>query len=271
MPWPQLAARAYWLVFPVAFLAVAVWESRSPTRALLVREERRWSRHAAVMAIGFGLAAGLYRISPAVMAAGVADSRFGVLNKAWLPVALRWVLAILLLDLVRYVVHVAHHAVPLLWRVHQVHHSDPDLDVSTGVRFHPIEVILTQGAHLAAIGLSAPPVGAVVVTELLLACQSVFSHANSTLPGWAKRLVLVWVTPDMHRIHHSDQPREQNRNFGDLFPWWDRLFRTYVPAPATGVEALRPGLDGLQNDRSLDLAFMLALPFRRRSEASLRL
>jgi sterol desaturase/sphingolipid hydroxylase (fatty acid hydroxylase superfamily) len=265
MTWLHLAARTYWLVFGAAFLGVAVWESRSPARPLSMREERRWGRHAAMMALGFALTLALFRISPVVMALAVADSRLGVLNTPWLPVAARWALAILALDLVRYGLHVAHHAVPLLWRVHQVHHSDPDLDASTGVRFHPIEVIVTQGAYLAAIALVAPPVGAVVVTELLFAFQSVFSHANASLsPRVERPASLVWVTPAIHRVHHSDQAREHGSNYGDLFPWWDRLFHTYLPAPADGVANLRPGLDGFQNDRSLDLAFMLALPFRKR-------
>ena len=267
MPWIQMEGRAYWLVFVGAFMAVAVWESCRPTRSLSVREERRWSRHAVVATIGFVLTAGLYRVTPAVMAAAVAGNNIGLLNKGWLPVAARWILAIVALDLVRYGVHVAHHAFPLLWRVHQVHHSDPDLDASTGARFHPIELIVTQGAYLGAIGICAPPVGAVLLVELLFCFQSFFAHANSSLPARVEKAVrLVWVTPDMHRIHHSDQRREQATNFGDLFPWWDRFFRTYVAAPAAGIGGMRPGLEGFQNDRSLDVSFMLKLPFRRQSE-----
>ncbi len=153
---------------------------------------------------------------------------------------------------------------PLLWRVHQVHHSDPDLDASTGARFHPIEMIATQGAYLAAIALCAPPVGAVVLMELLFVFQSFLSHANASLPRPLESLLRpLWITPDVHRIHHSDQALEQRRNFGDLFPWWDRLFRTYLASPASGIANLRPGLEGFQNDRSLGLGFMLKLPFLR--------
>ncbi len=267
MPWIQWEGRAYWLVFVGAFMAVAVWESYRPALALSVREERRWSRHAVIAAVGFVMSAGLYRVTPVFAAAAVAGSKFGLLNKAWLPVAARWILAVAALDLVRYGVHVAHHAVPLLWRVHQVHHSDPDLDASTGARFHPIELIVTQGAYLAAIAACAPPVGAVLLTELLFCFQSFFSHANSTLPARVeKALRFLWVTPGMHRIHHSDRRREQGSNFGDLFPLWDRIFRTYVAAPIAGIEGMRPGLEGFQNDRSLDVSFMLRLPFRRAPE-----
>ncbi len=264
MPWIPWAGRAYWLVFVGGFLVVAVWESYRPARILSAREERRWSRHAVIAAVGFVLTAGLYRVSPVFMAAAVAGSTGGLLNQAWLPVAARWVLAVAALDLVRYGVHVAHHAVPLLWRVHQVHHSDPDLDASTGLRFHPIELILTQGAYLAAVAICAPPVGAVLLTELLFCFQSFFSHANASLPArLEKALRFVWVTPEMHRIHHSDQKREQRSNFGDLFPWWDRVLGSYVAMPAGGLLGLRPGLEGFQNDRSLGVSFMLKLPFRR--------
>jgi sterol desaturase/sphingolipid hydroxylase (fatty acid hydroxylase superfamily) len=259
-------------VFAVAFVAVAAWESRRPARPLSVRETRRWSRHALVLAIGIAVTAVVYRISPVVLAAGMRGSAFGALNRPWLPAAAGWILAILLLDLVRYAAHRAHHAMPLLWRVHQVHHSDPDLDVSTGTRFHPIEMVVTQGVHLGAIALLAPPVGAVVVVELLIAMQSVLSHANASLPAWLERpLLLFWVTPGMHRIHHSDEVRDQNANFGDLFPWWDRLFGSYVPAPAAGAASLRPGLLGYQSDASVGIGFLLGLPFfSRASEPSPR-
>jgi sterol desaturase/sphingolipid hydroxylase (fatty acid hydroxylase superfamily) len=264
MPWAQIEGRAYWIVFVGAFLAVATWESYSPVRTLSVREGRRWGGHALVAALGFVLTTALYRVSPAVMAVLVTGNRFGLLNRGWLPVAVRWVLAVLVLDLVRYVVHVAHHTIPVLWRVHQVHHSDPDLDASTGARFHPIEMVVTQGAYLAAIAFCAPPVGAVVLVELLFTLQSFLSHANASLPRPIETFLCpLWITPDLHRIHHSDQPLEQRRNFGDLFPWWDRLFRTYAAAPAGGTGGLRPGLEGFQNDRSLDVSFMLKLPFRR--------
>lgn len=266
MPWIPLAGRAYWVAFVGGFLAVALWETRRPLLKLSVQEARRWGRHALLLAIGTGLTAVLFRLSPVVAAAAAADSQIGLLNRPWLPVAARWALAIAVLDLVRYGTHWAHHAMPLLWRVHRVHHSDPDLDASTGVRFHPIEMAVTQGAHLAAIGLCAPPVGAVVLAELLLCVQTFFVHANSSLPEKLDRAVrLLWITPNMHRIHHSDQVREQGSNFGDLFPWWDRLFRTYVGAPAAGIAGLKPGLVGFQSDARLGVGFMLKLPFRRQA------
>jgi sterol desaturase/sphingolipid hydroxylase (fatty acid hydroxylase superfamily) len=263
MPWIRIESGAYWFLFVASFLGVAIWESFRPKSNLRVRAERRWSRHGVVLIVCTVITFGLYRVSPVIMAAAVADSRFGLLNKSWLPFPARCILAILVLDLVKYALHWAHHSVPFLWRVHQVHHSDPDFDVSTGLRAHPIEMIIVQGANLAAVAILAPPLLAVLIAELTNCFQSFFGHANASLPGWAEKpLRWVLVTPDMHRIHHSEEVREQSRNFGGVFPWWDRLLRTYLAAPAAGQGRMIVGLKGCQNDQSLDLAFMLSQPFR---------
>jgi sterol desaturase/sphingolipid hydroxylase (fatty acid hydroxylase superfamily) len=263
MPWIRIESGAYWFLFVASFIGVAIWESFRPKGDLRVPAERRWSRHGVLLIMCSVISVGLYRVSPVIMAAAVAGSRFGVLNKPWLPFPARCILTVLVLDLVRYTMHRANHAVPFLWRVHQVHHSDPDFDVSTGLRAHPIEVILMQGANLAAVAILAPPLLAVLIAELTSCFQSFFGHANASLPGWAEKpLRWVFVTPDMHRIHHSEQVWEQSRNLGDAFPWWDRLFRTYLAAPAAGQGGMIVGLKGFQNDRSLDLAFVLLQPFR---------
>ena len=168
----------------------------------------------------------------------------------------------------KYTMHWAHHAVPFLWRVHRVHHSDPDFDVSTATRVHPIEVVLSQGAYFAVIAIFAPPVAAVLVAELVSCFQSFFGHANASLPGWVEKpLRALFYTPDLHRIHHSEEIGEQSRNFGDIFPWWDRLFRTYLAAPAAGQERIVVGVKGYQDQDSLGVAFMLAQPFLRERNA----
>jgi len=209
----------------------------------------------------------LYRISPVVMAANFSGSKFGLLNKPWIPLVVRCVVAILALDLVRYTTHRLSHTVGPLWRLHQVHHSDPDFDVSTALRVHPIEVVLMQGAYLLAVALLAPPVIAVLIAELGSILQSFFSHANASLPRWVdKPLRALFVTPDMHRIHHSEEVAEQFKNLSDIFPWWDRLFGTYLDAPAAGLEGIVTGLKGYQNDKSLGIGFMLAQPFRNNIE-----
>lgn len=266
MHWIRIESAAYWFSFVGAFLACAVWESLRPKRDTNATE-RRWGKHGAILILCTVATMALYRISPVVMAANMSGSRFGILNKPWLPFLVRCVVAILALDLVRYTTHRLSHAVGPLWRVHQVHHSDPDFDISTALRVHPIEVVLTQGAYLLAVAVLAPPVVAVLIAELGSVLQSFFSHANASLPCWVdKPLRAVFVTPDMHRIHHSEVVGEQFKNLSDVFPWWDRLFGTYAEAPAAGDEGIVTGLKGFQNATSLGISFMLAQPFRKNVE-----
>jgi len=264
VPWDRIESYSYWILFVATFLAVAVWESFRPRRELSVAPGQRWSRHGLVLIVCTVVSVGLYRASPVVVAVAFAGNRYGLLNKPWIPFAGRCVLAILLLDFVKYAMHWAFHSVSFFWRVHRVHHSDPDFDVSTAARVHPIEVVALQGASLAAIAIFAPPVIGVLIAELLSAVESFFGHANASLPGWVdKPLRLVFVTPDMHRIHHSEEVREQYRNYGDCFPWWDRLFQTYLDQPAAGPQKMVVGLKGYQNDASLGVGFMLRQPFLR--------
>ena len=262
MPWVRIESYTYWILFVTAFLGVAVWESFRPKRQLSGTPQRRWGSHGMILIVCTVISVGLYRVSPVIVAASFADNRFGVLNKPWLPFVGRCILAVLLLDFVKYATHWAFHAVPFLWPVHRVHHSDPDFDVSTATRVHPIEVVLTQGAYFGVIAIFAPPVIGVLAAELIGAFQSFFEHANASLPGWAEQRVRsLLVTPDMHRVHHSEEVGEQFKNFGEIFTWWDRLFRTYLAAPAAGEDGIVVGLKGYQNDASLGVAFMLTQPF----------
>ena len=224
---------------------------------------RRWGSHAVVFTVS-SLASGvIFRVSGVVVAAMVAGGRFGVLNRMWLPWGLRFVAAVALLDLVRYLTHRAFHAVGFLWRIHEVHHSDPDYDVSTAVRFHPFELMLDQAVFLAAVAILTPPVAAVFASELLTTAMNFFAHANGSLPRWAER-VLGWgiITPGIHRIHHSEEITDQSRNFGQSFCCWDRLFGTFQEpirgrVYVTGIKELRDG-------HSLGIGFMLRSPFERR-------
>jgi sterol desaturase/sphingolipid hydroxylase (fatty acid hydroxylase superfamily) len=267
MPWPRIEADAFWIVFAAGFLLVGIWESIHPFRNLSAGVARRWGGNGTVVVAASILSLLLFRASPTMVAIAVANSRFGLLNKSWQPYWMRFAFAIILLDLLKYAVHRSFHAIPFLWRVHHVHHSDPDLDLSTGARTHPIEVILIEGASLAAVAILAPPAAAALTVGLLSMAQSFFSHANSSLPGWLENpLRQVLVTPDMHRIHHSEEVPEQSKNFADTFSWWDRLFHTYLEAPAAGQDRIRVGLKGFQNNESLNPAFMLLHPFRRQEE-----
>jgi sterol desaturase/sphingolipid hydroxylase (fatty acid hydroxylase superfamily) len=176
----------------------------------------------------------------------------------WLAV----LLAVVLLDLVIYLQHVMVHAVPMLWRLHMVHHADLDFDVSTGVRFHTIEVLLSMGIKGAAILLLGPPAVGVLAFEVLLNATSMFSHGNVQLPAPLDRLLrLVVVTPEMHRVHHSIHPAETNSNFGFNMPWWDYLFGTYRAQPAAGHEEMTIGLSQFRAERVERLDVMLVLPF----------
>jgi sterol desaturase/sphingolipid hydroxylase (fatty acid hydroxylase superfamily) len=264
MSWLRTEGGAFWFVFVAAFLSVAAWESLRPRRELTESLERRWGKHSLLLLVSFAVSAVLVPTSPMLMAASVAGSRYGLLNKPWAPFAARWILAVLILDLVKYAAHRALHSVHLLWRVHQVHHSDREFDVSTSVRAHPIEVILFQGASLAAIAVLAPPLGAVLAAELMSVFESFFSHANASLPAWLQRcLGAFFYTADTHRIHHSVDVGMQNSNFGDIFPWWDRLFGTYLPPFDPGEDRVLIGLEEFQNGEPSGVAFMLKQPFIR--------
>src|SRR5262249_29775306 len=188
---------------------------------------------------------------------------WGWLNRTTMPDELAVLLAVVVLDFAIYLQHVLFHAVPVLWRLHRVHHADLDVDVTTGIRFHPLEILLSLGIKMGVVvALGAPPV-AVVVFEVLLNATSLFNHGNVRLPGWLDRLLrLVLVTPEMHRVHHSSDPRETNSNFGFNLPWWDLLLGTYRAQPKAGHEGMGIGLEEFRDERVADrLDGMLALPF----------
>jgi sterol desaturase/sphingolipid hydroxylase (fatty acid hydroxylase superfamily) len=170
---------------------------------------------------------------------------------------------ILLLDLAIYLQHVLFHAVPGLWRLHRMHHADLDFDATTGLRFHPLEILMSMAIKLAVVGsLGAPPV-AVLVFEIILNAAALFNHSNLRLPAGVDRaLRLVLVTPDMHRVHHSSDPRETNSNYGFSVPWWDRLMGTYIAQPAKGHEGMEIGIEQFRTPRDLWLDRMLVQPVR---------
>ncbi len=196
-------SNAYWICFVAAFLAVAAWESLQPKRELTGPAGRRWRNHGALLVVGAVISALLIRVSPVVLAVMVANSRFGLLNKTWMPWLLRCALAVVLLDLLQYWIHWGFHHFPWLWRVHQVHHSDPDYDVSTAARFHPVELLWSTGIHLGGVALLAPPPEAVVVAGLVTVILNFSAHANASFPDWTEKIVRrAFITPDLHRIHH---------------------------------------------------------------------
>ena len=202
-----------------------------------------------VLAVGFALQA--------------EERGWGLLNSFDVPFALALPMSLLVLDLAIYLQHVLLHAVPVLWRLHRVHHADLEFDVTTGLRFHPIEIMLSMGIKLAVVASLGAPAIAVLIFEVLLNATSMFNHSNVRLPlGLNRALRWIVVTPDMHRVHHSIHPDETNSNFGFNLPWWDRLLGTYRAQPRDGHEGMDIGIDQFRTPRDLWLDRMLMQPLR---------
>jgi sterol desaturase/sphingolipid hydroxylase (fatty acid hydroxylase superfamily) len=249
--------------FGGVLLLMALWEVLAPRRRLTVGRPWRWCSNLGMVALDTLLARLLVPLGAMGMAALAEELGWGLLNNVPLPAWLAVVLAVIVLDLVIYLQHVLFHAMPLLWRLHLVHHADLDFDATTGVRFHPVEILLSLGIKMGAVVLLGAPALAVLLFEVLLNATSVFSHGNVRLPAWLDRaLRLVVVTPEMHRVHHSIHPQETNSNFGFNLAWWDYLFGTYRPQPADGHEGMTIGLEQIRDERRADrLHWMLLLPF----------
>lgn len=245
---------------------MALWEGLAPRRARSVPRGRRWPGNLGVVVIDT-IAVRILFPTATVGVAMIAEARgWGLLNLVDLPLWLEIGAALVLFDLLIYAQHVLFHAVPVLWRLHRMHHSDPDLDVTTGIRFHPIEILLSMGIKIAAVVLLGAPAVAVLAFEVLLNATTMFNHANVRLPGAIDRLLRrLLVTPDMHRVHHSAAPAERNSNYGFNLPLWDRLFGTYKAQPAAGHDTMTIGTGGAHEAADLRLAGMLMQPFRARA------
>ncbi len=255
-------------VFAVVFIVMAVVEFAWPKRKLIASKGRRWFTN-----IGISVTAGLLirlmtmAVVPiaAVTAAFYAeDHEYGLLNQVSWPAWVKVVVSLVLLDLAIWAQHLASHKIPVLWRLHKVHHADRDIDVTTAVRFHPIEIALSMLWKIVVVmALGAPPL-AVFLFEVILNACAMFNHANVALPRWADAILrLVVVTPDMHRVHHSVLQREHDSNYGFNLSLWDRLFRTYTAQPKGGHQGMTIGLTSYQSAEPSKLGWSLILPFRR--------
>ena len=250
--------------FLVVFAVVGLWEVVAPRRALTTSRALRWTSNLGVVALNTLLLRLVFPLAAAGMAAFATANGWGLLNHFQVPLWLAVPIAMIAMDFVIWLQHVMVHAVPALWRLHRVHHTDLDYDVTTGSRFHPIEIGLSMLIKFATITVLGPPVLAVVIFEVLLNATAMFNHGNIRLPGSLDR-VLRWlvVTPDMHRVHHSVEDDETNSNFGFNLPWWDRLFGTYRDQPRAGHEAMTIGIHGHRDPSEVArLDGMLLLPFR---------
>ena len=256
-PFVRLAA------FGGILAAMVVWEFLAPRRDERIGRWARWPSNIGVVVLDTVLVRLLFPIG-AVGLAMLAESRgWGLLNAFDIPAWAAIPVGVILLDLAIYLQHVLFHAVPALWRLHRMHHADLEFDFTTGIRFHPIEILLSTGIKLAVVAALGTPAVAVLIFEILLNATSMFNHGNVELPARLDR-VLRWivVTPEMHRVHHSIKPRETNSNFGFNLPWWDCLFGTYRDQPEAGHVGMSIGIEQFRDAREQRLDRMLTQPFR---------
>lgn len=249
--------------FIAVFVAMALWELAAPRRRSLLGRQRRWPHNLGLLLVD--IVAVRVLVPGAAIAVAIAGEAndWGLLNAVTLPSWIALPLAIAFLDLVIYFQHVTFHAVPALWRLHRVHHADQDFDVTTGTRFHPIEILISTAVKCAAVAAIGAPALAVLVFEVLLNATAVFNHANARVPLAVDRwLRWIVVTPDMHRVHHSINYNESSSNFGFNAPWWDRLFGTYRAQPAVGHEAMVIGVDAFRDPEDQRLDQLLVQPWR---------
>ena len=243
--------------------AMAAWEVVAPRRALSQSKAVRWYSNLGVVALNALVLRAVLPMAPLAVAGLAAERGWGVLNLVETPPWLAVVLALVVLDFAIYLQHVLFHAVPALWRLHRMHHADLDFDVSTGLRFHPIEILLSALIKMAVVVLVGAPALAVLAFEVVLNATSMFNHGNVRLPAALdRRLRWLVVTPDMHRVHHSIAAEETNSNFGFSLPWWDRLLGTYRAQPAAGHPGMTIGIEMFRDPGALHLHRMLVQPFR---------
>jgi sterol desaturase/sphingolipid hydroxylase (fatty acid hydroxylase superfamily) len=244
------------------FAAMAAWELAAPRRRLTRSKAVRWYSNLGIVVLNTVLARIVFPLAPVAVAIVAAERGWGIFNVIDIPPGLAIVAAVVILDFAIYLQHVMVHAVPMLWRLHRMHHADLDFDVTTGARFHPVEILLSIAIKMAVIVLIGAAPVAVLIFEVVLNATSMFNHSNVALPlGLDRVLRLFVVTPDMHRVHHSELPFETNSNFGFNLPWWDRLFGTYRNQPEKGHDAMTIGIDLFRDPGDLHLPKMLAQPF----------
>lgn len=244
------------------FLTMAIWEITAPRRKFSVSRKERWFNNLGIVMIDTLALRVLLPTTAVGIAMTAGQAGWGLFNYLHIPEPVSVILAVVFLDLIIYFQHLMFHATPLLWRLHMVHHADLDLDLTTGLRFHPIEIIISMLIKMTVIAALGPPVVSVLIFEILLNGTAMFNHGNIRMPSAFDRLLrLVVVTPDMHRVHHSVTIRETNSNFGFNLPWWDRLFGTYRDQPVADHEKMRLGLSQFRNSRNLSLGRLLLLPF----------
>jgi sterol desaturase/sphingolipid hydroxylase (fatty acid hydroxylase superfamily) len=248
--------------FTVIFSFVAISEMIFPRRLLLTSKSRRWAGNLVMQLIDVSILRFILPVFPVGIALTCSARNWGLLNNLALPSGLAFVIGVAALDLTIYLQHLMFHLTPVFWRVHMVHHTDRDIDVTTGLRFHPLEMLISLAIKLAAVAaIGAPPL-AVLTFEILLNGTTMFNHGNIHIPVPTDRIIrIILVTPDMHRVHHSVLRLETNSNYGFNFSFWDRLFGTYRPQPELGHDGMQIGLNGYHDERASRILPLLMMPF----------
>jgi sterol desaturase/sphingolipid hydroxylase (fatty acid hydroxylase superfamily) len=249
--------------FLIVFIAVASWEVLSPRRTQVVGRLARWPHNIGLLLIDVILLRVLAPGAAVAVALTAESGGWGLLNARALPAWIAVPVAVVFLDLAIYFQHVMFHAVPTLWRLHRVHHADLEFDVTTGTRFHPVEILISTAVKCAAVAAIGAPVISVLIFEMLLNATAMFNHANAAVAERVERW-LRWlvVTPDMHRVHHSIRYDESSSNFSFNLPWWDRLFGTYRAQPTMGHAAMTIGVDAFRSPEDSRLDRLLIQPLR---------
>jgi len=257
--------------FAGIFGLMAIWEILASRRELTTGKGRRWVGNLSLVLVDTLIVRLLFPTAAVGTALIVADLGWGVLNVVSVPYWAALLISVATLDLAIYLQHVMFHALPALWRLHMVHHADLDLDVTSGSRFHPIEIVLSMFIKLGVISVLGPPLLGVLIFEVVLNALAMFNHANARIPLPLDR-VLRWiiVTPDMHRVHHSVEKPEHNTNFGFNLSCWDRVLGTYKDQPAKGHEGMIIGLKSFRERSWQSLPRLLSMPFFKPAETSLR-
>ncbi|MBO6521665.1 MAG: sterol desaturase family protein [Rhodospirillales bacterium] len=249
--------------FAGTLLAMMALEALLPRRNRVLGRAERWPANLGVVVVDTIVARLLIPVPPVAAALWASENGIGVFNLMELPELPVVLSCILFLDLAIYTQHVVFHKVPVLWRLHRMHHADTEFDATTGIRFHPIEIILSLLIKIALVLALGIPAVAVIIFEVVLNASAMFNHANLKLPLWLDKLLrAVVVTPDMHRVHHSWHWRETDSNYGFCLSVWDRLFRTYTPQPRDGHEGMTIGLHDFRGAENRGLLGLLKIPFR---------
>lgn len=258
----EIAIRLFF--FFSVFAVVALAEIRFPRRALTIPKRIRWFNNISLVVLNSLVLRVLFPTAAVGVALVAEQNSWGWLNNVELPLFIATIIAVMLMDFVIYLQHVMMHSVPLFWRLHRVHHADLDYDVTTGSRFHTIEIVLSMLLKFATIVLLGPPVVAVIIFEVVLNAMAMFNHGNLRLPENVDRVLRLFVvTPDMHRVHHSVEDDETNSNFGFNIPWWDRIFGTYKAQPRKGHEGMTIGIHQFREVKQVSrLGGILTLPFK---------